>query len=179
MTTNLARFLESLEEKILHEGFGILRQRAGGKDGPATGQRTTRLPSSEVELLEGHDGNLLENERVPWRSPLPCAPVCSRRIRRGRAKRCRGMQRVQNRILEKGFTVSPRQECLRMVKGRKTKRKKERRTCQNLVIRLPRAVSRYYFQRVPFVERTPRIRVFRVTASRKARANALKIASAM
>jgi hypothetical protein len=43
-------------------------------------------------------------------------------------------------VLEKAFTVSPRQECLRLVNGRTNEQKKEdeRDPVQNLGIRLPR-----------------------------------------
>jgi hypothetical protein len=82
------------------------------------------------------------------------------------SKRMQRATKIAKWIFEKGFTPYPRRDAPRMVKGRKTKKKKA----------FNRPLSH---QRVPFVERTPLMRVFRVTASRKARAKALKIASAM
>jgi hypothetical protein len=137
---------------------------------PPTGLRATRLPSSEVSFSKDTTA-IFFGTAVSF----PVSAVRTGALEAHPASMGMTMQRAATSgkgIFKKGFTLYPRRDDPRMLKGQITKKSNQKKV-------FGRTPILFLIKGFPFVERTPLMRAFRVTASRKARAKALKIASAM
>ena len=87
------------------------------------GQRATRLPSSDVSFSKGTTAIFFGTT-----GSFPVSAVRTEELEAHPKNAIETMQRVAmnaEEVLEKGFTVSPRQECLRPVHGWNNEQKKE------------------------------------------------------
>jgi hypothetical protein len=93
---------------------------------PLTGQRTARPPSSEVSFSKDTTAIFLNM----MGSPAVSAAVRTGVLEAHPTSTVKAMQRAATnagQVLEEVFTVSPRQECLRLVNGRNNEQKKKTR----------------------------------------------------
>ena len=132
---------------------------------PQTGQRAMRLASLDVSFSKGTTTSRLRTAGSLATWVVRTGVLEAHPIRTGSTTQ--RAVRAATKDFEKGFTLPPAGMIRNHGLAGNTKNEEKA---------LPKHPSD---QRVPFVERTPRIRAFRATASRRARAKALKTASAM